>query len=186
MMDEIHTARLSLVPITSQVAKATLEDRAAAEELIGATVPDEWPNPDFAEALTFVQADLERDPSYALWTRVIVHVADRMVVGDAGFKSMPDRSGTVEIGYGVVPAYRNKGIAEEAARALMEWAFAQRSVRRVVAECYEDNTASARVLQKLKMTRTGTEATESGTMIKWRLDRPPAPSGRPAARQPAG
>jgi [ribosomal protein S5]-alanine N-acetyltransferase len=171
-MNEIRTARLALVPITPEFAKATLEDHSVAEELIGARIPEDWPNPDFAEALPFIQSDLERDPSYALWTRVMVHVANRSVVGDAGFKSKPDDSGTVEIGYGVVPAHRNKGFAEEAAGALVEWGFTRGGVRCVVAECHEDNPASARVLEKLGMTRTGTESAESGTMIKWRLDRP--------------
>jgi ribosomal-protein-alanine N-acetyltransferase len=169
IVDDIITDRLTLVPITFEVARAAVEDRDMLEELVGATVPDEWPNPDFAEALTFIQADLTRNPSYALWTRLIVHTADRTVVGDAGFKSMPDESGTVEIGYGVVSAYRNDGIAREAANALIDWAFSQDCVRCVMAECYEDNPASARVLEKLGMTRTGKERGKNGTLIKWSL-----------------
>jgi ribosomal-protein-alanine N-acetyltransferase len=169
-VDDLTTARLTLVPITFAVARAALEDRDVLEELVGATVPEEWPNPDFAEALTFMRADLKRNPSYARWTRLIVHTADRTVVGDAGFKSTPDESGTIEIGYGVVSAYRNDGIAGEAARALIDWAFSQDAVRCVTAECYEDNPASARVLEKLGMRRTGTERGKNGTLIKWSLD----------------
>jgi [ribosomal protein S5]-alanine N-acetyltransferase len=170
MMNNIATARLTLVPITFDVAGAALDDRDGLEELVGATVPDEWPNPDFAEALTFIRADLKRNPSYALWTRLIVHSADRTVVGDAGFKSTPDKSGTVEIGYGVVSAYRNDGIAGEAAGALIDWAFSQDAVRCVTAECYDDNPASARVLEKLGMKRTGTDRGKNGTLIKWSID----------------
>jgi ribosomal-protein-alanine N-acetyltransferase len=172
MVNEITTRRLTLVPITFEIASATLDDRALLEELVGATVPDEWPNPDFAEALVFIKSDLKRNPSYALWTRLIVHTAARVVVGDAGFKSTPDRSGTVEIGYGVVSAYRNEGIAGEAARALIDWAFSSNGVRRVIAECYEDNLASARVLEKLGMIRTGTERGKNGRLIKWSLSAP--------------
>jgi ribosomal-protein-alanine N-acetyltransferase len=172
VVSDITTARLTLVPITVDVARAALDDRDLLEELVGATISDEWPNPDFAEALTFIRADLKRNPSYALWTRLIVHTADRIVVGDAGFKSTPDESGTVEIGYGVVSAYRNDGIAGEAAGALIDWAFGQGSVRCIIAECYEDNAASARVLERLGMTRTGTERGRNGTLIKWRLDAP--------------
>ncbi len=169
-MNDIATARLTLVPITLDVAGAALDDRDALEEIVDATVPDEWPNPDFAEALTFIRADLKRNPSYALWTRLIIHTADRTVVGDAGFESTPDKSGTVEIGYGVVSAYRNDGIAGEAAGALIDWAFSKRAVRSVTAECYDDNPASARVLEKLGMKRTGTERGKNGTLIKWSLD----------------
>jgi [ribosomal protein S5]-alanine N-acetyltransferase len=169
-VNDISTARLRLVPITFDVARAALNDRDMLEELVGATVPEEWPNPDFAEALTFIRADLKRNPSYALWTRLIVHSADGTVVGDAGFKSTPDESGTVEIGYGVVSAYRNDGIAGEATGALIDWAFSQDAVRCVTAECYEDNPASARVLEKLGMRRTGTERGKNGTLIKWSID----------------
>jgi RimJ/RimL family protein N-acetyltransferase len=40
------------------------------------------------------------------------------VVGDIGLHSAPDENGSVEMGYGLVNAYRERGIATEATRAL--------------------------------------------------------------------
>jgi ribosomal-protein-alanine N-acetyltransferase len=167
---ELQTSRLALVPITFEIADATLRARDELESLLGLKVPEEWPNPDFREALEFVRRDVKRDPGYSEWTRLVVHSFDKTVIGDAGFKSKPDSTGTVEIGYGVVSDYRNRGIAHEASAALIDWAFRSQRVKRVVAECYENNEPSIRVLRKLGMEITHTEEATGGRMLKWALD----------------
>jgi [ribosomal protein S5]-alanine N-acetyltransferase len=168
-MTTLQTARLLLVPITLAVADAALQDRDRLPSILGYEVPDEWPNPDFREALSFVREDLRRDPGYSDWSRVIVHAFDNVLIGDVGFKSKPDSTGTVEIGYGVVSAYRNRGIAFEASSALIDWIFNNSATKRISAECLQDNEPSIRVLQKLGMEMTHTEETADGTMLKWSL-----------------
>ena len=69
----------------------------------------------------------------------------------------------VEIGYGITPSYRRQGYASEAARAMIAWAFSCPDVKRVTAECLEDNTGSIRVLENAGMQRTGQE----GDMLRW-------------------
>ncbi|MCM2534920.1 GNAT family N-acetyltransferase [Neobacillus pocheonensis] len=64
-----------------------------------------------------------------------------------------------------IPEMHNKGIATEAVNAIIEWAFSSSKVKKVVAECLEDNMPSTRVLEKLGMTRIGTE----NGMINWEL-----------------
>jgi RimJ/RimL family protein N-acetyltransferase len=171
-MSELHTSRLALVPISFEIAEATLRDKGELESLLGLKVAEDWPNPDFRDALEFVRSDVRRDPGYSEWTRLIVHSFEKMVVGDAGFKSKPDSRGTVEIGYGVVRDYRNRGIAFEASAALIEWAFRNQGVKRVVAECYEANEPSIRVLRKLGMEITHSEEATGGRMLKWAMEAP--------------
>jgi [ribosomal protein S5]-alanine N-acetyltransferase len=171
-VNELQTSRLALVPITFEMADATLRDKSELESLLGLKVSEEWPNPDFRDALEFVRSDVRRDPGYSEWTRLIVHSFDRLVIGDAGFKSKPDSTGAVEIGYGVVRDYRNRGVAFEASAALIEWAFRQQGVKRVVAECYETNEPSIRVLRKLGMEITHSEEATGGRMLKWAIDAP--------------
>lgn len=171
-MIELQTSRLRLVPITFEMTEATLGDRDELESLLGIKVSPEWPNQDFRNALEFVRNDVRRDPGYSEWTRLIVHSFDKMVIGDAGFKSKPDSTRTVEIGYGVVPDFRNRGIAFEASAALIDWAFRTQGVKRVVAECYETNEPSIRVLDKLGMQVTHTEEATGGRMLKWALEAP--------------
>jgi [ribosomal protein S5]-alanine N-acetyltransferase len=60
---------------------------------------------------------------------------------------------------------QKKGIATESVRTIIEWALTSNKVKRVVAECFEDNFPSIKVLEKLGMTRTGSE----NGMINWEL-----------------
>lgn len=62
---------------------------------------------------------------------------------------------------------QGQGFAFEATRALIEDAFATPGVRRVVAECLDDNRASLRVLEKLGMRRVGS----AGSTIRFELRR---------------
>jgi RimJ/RimL family protein N-acetyltransferase len=61
-----------------------------------------------------------------------------------------------EFGFVVAKSFWNNGYATEAARAVLEWALSQESIRRVSAVCEVGNAASARVLEKLGAQRKGT------------------------------
>lgn len=88
-----------------------------------------------------------------------------MIIGDAGFKGVPDKKGIVEIGYEIGLSSRKKGYATEAVNRLIEWAFKHKKVNIVIAECKKDNISSVRVLEKVGMKR----ATCRGDMLKWEL-----------------
>ena len=88
---------------------------------------------------------------YALW---MIELPDGTHVGELSFKGMSD-DGVVEIGYGIVPEFRNNGYATEAVSAVARWAFTQPLVRCVEAECEEENAASKRVLIKSGFIPTG-------------------------------
>ncbi len=166
-MLHLQTGRLTLVPFTLERVRAAVYDRAALARLLNAHVPDEWPNPDLGEILPMILEARLKDPAEAAWSALILHTADRALIGDIGFKGGPDAEGTVEIGYGIIPSYRGQGYASEAAQAMIAWAFAQPGVRRVTAECLADNAGSIRVLEKVGMRRTGTKDSEEGQLITW-------------------
>ena len=87
--------------------------------------------------------------------RLLIHGEKRVLIGDAGFHGPPDGKGAVEIGYSIVPEYRGRGFAFEAAQALVAHALAHPRVRRVTARCLHDNYPSLKVLQKLGMRQVG-------------------------------
>jgi len=58
-----------------------------------------------------------------------------------------------EIGWAVHPEFWGRGYAGEAARQIMDWAFTQMDVHRIVAFCHADNQNSVRVMEKLGMHR---------------------------------
>jgi len=171
----LRTGRLLLVGLTPRLARLALEDRSGFERSLGARVPGLWPLADFARMLPRISQGHE-EGSAAGPTRLILHPAEGAegetlptLVGETGFHGPPDDSGTVEVGYGVLPAWRGRGIATEATGALIRHAFdgSRGRVRRVVARCLPDNPASQRVLERLGMRRAG----RSGEALLFELRR---------------
>ena len=107
---------------------------------------------------------LGEDPGILYWGPWLALLkSDGTIIGDLGFKGKPDDKGSVEIGYGLLEDYWNKGYATEAVGALMEWAWQQDEVRKIKAETLVDNPGSIRVLEKLEMA----VVTKSDEMIYW-------------------
>lgn len=164
----IRTPRLTLVPATPGLAQAELNDVAEFSALLGAAVPDDWPPGELSDARLLFLCMLEANPAWIGWlgwyalesedSGASPHgpaASPLTLVGSAGFKGPPDREGTVEIGYSVLPGHEGRGLATEMTAALVEWA-ARQGARIVHAEVRPDNPASARVLQKLGFREAGT------------------------------
>jgi len=164
-MRPITTPRLTLLPLTLPIVEAAMTDRAALAQTLPIYLHDGWPGPDFKDILPFIAETVRANPSYSEWVRLIAHRADNLTIGSIGFKEPPNPTGTIEIGYDIVPEYWGRGYATEAARALIEWAFTQPGVKRVTAECLSDNAASIRVLEKAGMRQLAPE----GDMLKWEM-----------------
>ena len=84
-------------------------------------------------------------------TAAVVERASDLTVGDVALRWVSERDATAEIGFVFDPRHQGKGFATEAARALVDWAFATADFHRVIGRTEARNTASARVLQKLGM-----------------------------------
>jgi ribosomal-protein-alanine N-acetyltransferase len=152
------------------MARAAYRSSRHLEALLGMHVDPEWPGSTIQGYLPVYARQVEAAPGLLGWgIWLIVHKGDRRVIGDVGFKGRPDINGSVDIGYGVVPSYRQHGYAYEAAAGLRDWAFRWPEVQRLTGDCWPDNTASARILEKLGMRHIGESA--SGLML-WRMDRP--------------
>ncbi len=158
---------MTLVACPGEIAEDAGRDRARAEELIGATIPDDWPNEDLAEYFPVYAARLAEDPSHlGLGPWLAIERDSATLVGGAGFHG-PPKEGEVEIGFDIVAAFRNRGYASEAARALVEWALLREDVTRVVAGCDPGNAQSMRVLEKIGMRVT--DSPPSG-LLRWAID----------------
>jgi RimJ/RimL family protein N-acetyltransferase len=164
-MQQLETQHLLLRPFTLEMKKVALSNRPRLAELINAKVPAAWPQEDFADALPFFIERMEQDGSGAVWDGIILHKQDRVVIGDMGFKGGPDEAGAVEIGYSIIPKYRQHGYATEMAQRLVAWAFQQPDISAVIAECLDDNIGSIKVLEKLGMRRVAQDT----NMIQWEI-----------------
>lgn len=158
-----ETRRLKLIPFTLLLKRVALAEKRQLGAHLAVRVPDNWPGPDITEALPFMIAEMEKRPSAPVWDGIIVHKEDQVIIGDMGFKGPPDVTGRVEIGYSIIPEYRNQGYATEMACHLITWALQQSGVTSVVAECLNNNVGSIKVLEKAGMKRLPPE----GDLLKW-------------------
>ena len=150
----IVTKRLDLVPATAAMIRAEMSDCAELGRLLGARVPADWPLTDLADALPFYLDRIEACPADARWLMYywVLRPASvgegRRLVGSGGFKGGPDADGVVEVGYGVAPEFRRRGLASEGLAGLCASALGDERVRRIIADTRYDNAASRAVLEK--------------------------------------
>ncbi len=166
-MPKLETQHLLFFPFSLVLKKMTLHNKSQLAGHIGAHVPENWPGPDLADALPFFIGQMEKDSSGSIWDGIILSKLDQVVIGDMGFMGGPDEAGAVEIGYSIVPAYRNRGCATEMAQALITWAFQQSDILIVVAECLQNNIGSIKVLEKLGMRRVASH----DDLLTWEVRR---------------
>lgn len=158
--ETIRTRRLALTPMSPQLVRAILdEDWAGAELLLGTPFPMEWRG-DGWQWLSSQAERSERDHRH-IWGTRLASPADvgtdpdhAPILAEVGFHGPPDPEGWVEIGFRVVAAHRRRGLAEEAASALLAWA-AERGATGVRASASADNIASIGLLNKLAFTSAG-------------------------------
>jgi [ribosomal protein S5]-alanine N-acetyltransferase len=168
VVPELKTRRLIVSSLTLEMVHAAMSDRDLLGRLLEADIPDDWPNSEFASFLPVLAQDLLREPGLGEWMGLVIQQREPVLVGDIGFKGLPDAEGTVEIGYSIVPDYQGRGFATEATQAMVGWAFEHQSVERVTANCLNDNQASIRVLQKVGMKQIG----RNGPLLDWSLEQP--------------
>lgn len=161
---DLITERLRLVPCSVEMLKSIIDDTIDLTELIGVQVPEGWPAKELKDVTPYFIKVLSESADMAgrlCW--FITEKKQNIIIGSIGFKAKPDKSGVVEIGFGIDPSFKQKGYATEAVKGLIDWAFSQNDIQKVIAECNLDNKASIKVLEKAGMQKTGVEK----DMIKW-------------------
>ena len=104
------------------------------------------------DAAEFIALAATRWDSGEEYSWLVTVKPDDVPVGGVGCRV---RGHAVDFGYALARGHWGRGYATEAARAVVEWAFAIDGVHRVWATCDTANAASARVLEKAGLTREG-------------------------------
>jgi RimJ/RimL family protein N-acetyltransferase len=156
----VATERLSIRPATRDDAEAVWRIRRLPEVNTWMTADDSDPD-SFAERF--------RDPDRLAVTLVVEK--DGAVIGDLMLmvidawsqREVREQATKVqaEIGWVIDPAHSGRGYATEAARAMIDVCFGPLGLRRVIAQCFADNTASWRVMEKVGMRREDHAVRES-------------------------
>lgn len=155
---EVRTGRLRLVALDPALARLEDTDRQAFFDALSAQVESAWPPvaidaPDLAGRLE----SLSRRPHEAGWGGWIILMGwtpggpDR-AVGIGGFFGPPDEAGEIEIGYAMLPSFREQGLATEAVEGLLGWALSDPRVKTIKAHTLAHLYASRRVLEKTGFT----------------------------------
>jgi ribosomal-protein-alanine N-acetyltransferase len=169
----LKTARLELVGCTPDLLRAEGEDRGRFAELLNARVPDDWPPELYDDdARLWTLNAVESAPQHEGWWVYYLVAGDgtgRELIGLVGYKGPPQDDGTVEVGYGVLPGHRRRGLATEATHALIDRAFGFPEVTRVVAETYPHLTPSIGVMEKCGLAFAGAGSEEG--VIRYELPR---------------
>ena len=93
----------------------------------------------------------EDDSFWAVWLK-----SNQKVIGNLYFNQlMPTEFRAWELGYVFNSDFHHQGFATESCKTLLDYAFDALSVRRVVAHCNPENTASWKLLERLKFRREG-------------------------------
>ena len=124
-----------------------VNDKDMARNL--ARLPHPYAPKDALDWVAYADKAREQGTEYAF---VITH-EEAGVIGSVGFNRTSGEAW--EIGYWVDKAVQGKGVATEAAAALMKWGAIKFGVTQFVAGHFQDNPASGRVLEKLGFQRVG-------------------------------
>jgi ribosomal-protein-alanine N-acetyltransferase len=171
---DIRTARLDMASMSLAFMRALHDgDLTTAGLEIGASVPAGLVEQLHDFVLYRIPA-LEAEPDSQPWLgRVLLERGPgwaRSVVGTAGFHAPPDADGWVEIGYGVEPDHRRRGLATEAVVGLMAWAREQ-GVTRFRASVAPTNDPSLAIVRRLGFREVGVRMDEiDGEELVFELD----------------
>ncbi len=164
----IETPRLVLRTLPpASLAALVAGDSPEASRLAGCDLGD-FPEAERAIAELRLK-DLTADPAYLPWSlRAMALKPALTFVGHFNFHTGPDPDylkelapGGVELGYFVLPAHRRRGLAEEAARGMMDWAARARGIALFVVSISPQNAASVAMARKLGFAKIGSHIDEA-------------------------
>lgn len=87
----------------------------------------------------------------------VVLKGENKMIGTCGFTRFTLESNSAEIGYVLNPNYWGNGLATEAVRAVLRFAFMELRINRIEAKYMEGNQRSRRVMEKVGMQYEGTQ-----------------------------
>ncbi len=180
----IVTARLRLRPLRP-------DDLDALSEVYLHPQVQHWIGPhtrdDVVRELR-LQREHQASLGWSFWA--VEHRATGRMIGDCGLQPIEHRGPETELGYDLHPDAWGRGLATEAARAVIVHALGPLRLDRVIAVVRHDHVASQRVLEKAGLRQVGTRMAYGEPMLLYAADRmsptdPPQPDLGPRHLPPA-
>jgi [ribosomal protein S5]-alanine N-acetyltransferase len=169
---EIITPRIKLIPCTLEIVNVILNAKESIGDFCNVNVAENWTESG-EPAFMWTKEKLENETPAQKWLTYLSILKDEnMLIGSCGYKGGPDENGVVEMGYEIAKSYRRKGLAKEVAKGLMEHAFADPSIAKVIAHTLAEENASGSILKYCGHKKTEEiNDPEDGLIWKWEITR---------------
>jgi RimJ/RimL family protein N-acetyltransferase len=169
----LETTRLKLVPLTHEQMILYKNEPEALSDSLNIRYFKRQNDPavaeDLREAIEFWIQNTKKNRDQFEWftTWEIILKAEQVAVGGIGFSGLPDEKGKSMTGYGLDMRYYGRGIATEALKAMIDWAFQNSSLKTIIADTPLQHPASQRVLLKNNFV----ESSRDEELVHWSLTR---------------
>ncbi|MRS63501.1 GNAT family N-acetyltransferase [Larkinella terrae] len=151
----LYSPRLLFIASSPSLLRVELSDRQQLGQILNVDIPADWPPGEYdQDAMRFFLDQQETGGPDAIgwygWYVVALPTADTpaTLVAGGGYFGPPDAEGSLEIGYSVSEHWRSRGFATEIVDTLVNHAWKQPGVTRIIAHTLPDNQASIGVLTK--------------------------------------
>lgn len=168
-IDKLITERLILIPYTIDICRNILNSDYKDLEVLNLKKGKSWPDADVLDTLPRLINNLnkvEYPTGYESW--MIIKKDTSEIIGDLGFKGFDIEEKNLDLGYGIIKEERRKGYAVEAVNELIKWAFSNKKIKEITANCSTENMSSINLLNKFNFRQVKTE----NDMIYWNLINP--------------
>ncbi len=162
--EKITTQRLALVKLNDQDAEQIFEIRSNPTLVKYAGFA---PYTSFEQATSYVariKAQMEKN-ELGSWS--IRLKSNDECIGGICLWDLPEDRRKAEIGYDLLANFHGQGYMQEAASALIQWAFEEAGLERITATLREDNIKSVNVLKRngFKQKGDSQEQTQVGQVV---------------------
>ena len=168
-IDKLITERLILIPFTINLCRNILNNDYRDLEILNLKKGKSWPDADVLDTLPRIINNLnkvEYPTGYESW--MIIKKGTSEVIGDLGFKGFNNEEENIDLGYGIIKEERRKGYAAEAISEIIKWAFSNKIIKEITANCATENSSSINLLNKFNFRQVKIES----NMIYWNLLNP--------------
>lgn len=168
----IETKNLRLIQCDTEILKEAISGNENLSKKLGVTVLDNWTEFGVG-ALEYSLGKLSANENESgWWTYFPIHKQNNRLIGSGGYQGKPTIEGTVEIGYEITPDYRNRGLATEMTKGLIENAFRNDKVKSIIALTLGQENPSTKVLTKCGFDKIEEiNDPDEGIIWKWELKR---------------
>lgn len=149
------------------------------------TIVEQFAEPDIRNQILAIQADEDYTREYVIRSIIVADYQPRTyfalaitlkdvgtVIGSCSIYNVYPESIDSAIGWNLGKKFWGKGYATETSKALINFGFEEQKVSQISAECFADNQAAIRVLEKAGMNPCSNIVSHWLRAIKYRENRP--------------